>query len=167
MKYRSLWIIVVFSITALGFSFFGSTEMPEPEGEAFWTYIAETHPYTEWDQWPGHTGMHPGQSPHGAFLKVYVNNAAKKAIEDGKMMMPEGAIVVKENYAKDKETLAAVTPMYKAEGFNPDAGNWFWAKYKADGSVLASGKVEGCIDCHSKVKDKDWLFTWADKEEMK
>jgi hypothetical protein len=65
--------------------------------------------------------MHPGESPHGAYLKIFVNNIAMKAIKDMTMPLPIGSIVVKENYAKDKETLAALTPMYKASEFNPDA----------------------------------------------
>jgi hypothetical protein len=53
----------------------------------------------------------------------------------------------------------AVTPMYRMKGFNPEGGDWYWAKYGADGSVMKSGKVEGCIQCHSVQKAKDWIFT--------
>jgi len=133
--------------------------MPAAEGEAFWTYISETNPYTEWKHWPGYEEMYPGTSPHGAFLKLYVNDVAYQAIQEGKTMMPEGAIIVKENYSEDKSTLMAVTPMYKMEGFNPEGGDWFWGRYGADGNVMASGKVKGCIDCHKKKKEKDWIFT--------
>jgi len=83
---------------------------------------------------------------------------ALKAAHDGKPM-PEGAIIVKENYGKDKKTLMAVTPMYRIKGYNPEGGDWYWAKYGADGTVLKAGKVKGCIDCHSVQKTKDWIFT--------
>lgn len=73
--------------------------------------------------------------------------------------MPNGAIVIKENYGKDQETLMAITPMYKVDGYNPDAGDWFWAKYGPEGKIMASGKIQGCIDCHKNKKDQDWLFT--------
>jgi hypothetical protein len=70
--------------------------------------------------------MHPGESPHGASLKVFVNDIAMKAIKDNTMPLPIGSIAVKENDAKDKETVATVTPMDIAAGFNPDAGNGVW-----------------------------------------
>ena len=142
---------VSFTITPKG-------DMPEPEAEAFWKYISSENPYTEWDHWPGFEEMYEGQSPHGAYLKLYVNKNAETAIQDGKKMMPEHAIIVKENYNKDKE-LVAITPMYKVEGYNPDAGNWFWAKYGTDGKVMAAGKVTSCIECHKKAMQDDYLFT--------
>lgn len=133
------------------------TKMPEPDGKKFWDYISKFDPYTKWKMWPGHEGMYPGKSPHGAFLKVYVNDIAYAAIKQ-KRPMPNGSIVVKENYGKDKKTLMAITPMYKSKGYNPDAGDWFWGKYGPDGKIMASGKIEGCIKCHSTVKKQDWLF---------
>ena len=72
---------------------------------------------------------------------------------------PNGSILVKENYGKDKKTLMAVTPMYKVRGYNPDEGDWFWAKYGPDGNIMSSGKVEGCINCHRARKNQDWIFT--------
>lgn len=138
------------------------SDMPEPAAEPFWTYITTTNPYTNWQMWPGKDGMYPGTSPHGAFLKLYVNDVALQAINDNKPM-PEGAIIVKENYDKDKATLMAITPMYLKEGYNPDAGNWFWAKYGPKGDVMEAGKVQGCIGCHSS--QKNWLFTDKTKPE--
>ena len=73
--------------------------------------------------------------------------------------MPEGAIIVKENYGKDQKTLMAITPMYRVKGYNPEGGDWFWGKYGPDGKIMASGKPKGCIQCHAAKKDNDWLFT--------
>jgi hypothetical protein len=49
--------------------------------------------------------------------------------------------------------------MYKVAGYNPEANDWFWAKYKADGTVLKEGKVAGCINCHAAKKANDFVFT--------
>ena len=118
---------------------------------------AEQNPYQKWHFFPGKEGIYKGRSPHGAFLKVYVNELAyKAAIKD--LPMPDGAIIVKENYGKDKKTLMAVTPMYKVKGYNPDAGDWFWAKYGPDGKVMAAGKIKGCIRCHGVKKNEDWRY---------
>ena len=165
---RFTFILVVFCLmAAVAIHFVGQSgavaeeTLPEAEAEALWAYITETNPYTEWSFFPGHEGMYPGQSPHGAFLKLYVNERALEAINAGETEMPDGAILVKENYADDQKTLAAVTPMYKKTGYNPEAGDWFWAKYQADGKVASAGKVEGCINCHRTAQGNDWLFTKA------
>ncbi len=128
------------------------------DAEKVWTHIIEYNPYLGWGTWPGYPGIYPGKSPHGAFLKLYANGLALKAAREGKPM-PNGAMIVKENYGKDQKTLMAITPMYKVEGYNPEAGDWFWAKYEPTGKVLKSGKVKGCIDCHRTQEGKDWLFT--------
>lgn len=134
--------------------------MPEPNGKQLWKYISQTNNYKNWDHWPGYDGFYEGRSPHGAFLKLYVNNHAKRAIKNGAKTLPENAIVVKENYNKEKKLLA-ITPMYKVEDYNPKAGNWFWAKYEANGDVMTEGKVGSCIDCHKKVSGNDYLFSAA------
>lgn len=165
MKSKGLaWIIIplimlgAFLVSAFTLSAPEDDPMPAADAEELWTFITEEKPYTEWDHWPGTEGMYEGQSPHGAYLKLYVNEISFVALAHNKKEMPQSSIIVKENYNKDKK-LVAITPMYKIDGYNPEAGNWFWAKYSADGEVMASGKVESCISCHSKKKDDDYLFT--------
>ena len=45
-------------------------------------------------------------------------------------VMPNGAIVLKENYTPE-ENLAATTVMYKKTGYNPDHNDWYWLKVLA------------------------------------
>jgi hypothetical protein len=154
-------LLVLVSMVALGASVGAmSHKLPGPDGEAFWTYISQTNRYEKWEHWPGYDGMYPGKSPHGAYLKLYANDIAIQAAKEGKPL-PEGSILVKENYGKDKKTLVAITPMYKVKGYNPEDGDWFWTKYTKDGSIEAAGKVEGCIQCHRSVKADDYLFSKA------
>ena len=159
MKKLSLFALLVLVSVLVTTPLIGAGKNPPPaKGDAFWTYITKTNPYTKWQNWPGYKGIYPGKSPHGAYLKLYANPIALKAAHEGKPM-PDGAIIVKENYGKDKKTLMAVTPMYKVKGYNPDAGDWFWAKYDAKGKIQAAGKPKGCIACHGVQKNNDWLFT--------
>ncbi len=155
-------LIVVFSLLAalalIATISVADMAMPPAEGAKFWNYITNTNSYLGWGFWPGHFGIYPGKSPHGAYLKIYANGIALKAAREDKPM-PNGAIIVKENYGEDKKTLMAVTPMYRVKGYNPDGGDWFWGKYGPDGKVMAAGKPKGCIGCHGAQKDKDWLFT--------
>ncbi|MFP4081811.1 MAG: cytochrome P460 family protein [Candidatus Aminicenantes bacterium] len=159
MSKYSILALPLLAVLSFASLMVAAKDMPSPDGEKVWTYISQKNPYVKWEKWPGYPGMYPGESPHGAYLKLYVNAIALNAIQEKKEIMPQGAVIVKENYGEDQETLIAVTPMYKVKGYNPEAGNWFWAKYGADGKVMAEGKVKGCIDCHSKRKENDWIFT--------
>jgi hypothetical protein len=137
--------------------------MPDADGKALWKYITETNPYLGWAIWPGFATMQKGQSPHGAWIKYYVNGIAMKAARAGQDSMPYGAILVKENYAKDKKTLESLTPMYRVKGYNPDAGDWFWAKFSPDGKIIAEGKIKSCIACHQAAADYRFLSYNAKK----
>ncbi len=136
----------------------GKEERPAPEAGPLWKHINRTEPYTRWKFFPGYEGAYPGQSPHGSYLKLYVNDLAYKAIRN-ETDMPDGAILVKENYAEDKKTLMAVTPMYKVTGYNPAAGNWFWAEYGPRGALREAGKVESCVECHRMIGGDDFIIT--------
>lgn len=143
----------------------GGTAQPTRTFEAkFWNYLQDTH-YTNWAPAPGQKeGHYPGQSPHGAFLKMYLN---RKAIANPKNM-PHGSIIVKENFGKDGKTLMAVTVMYRVEGYDPQNNDWYWVKYKPDGSVALTppdkgskriaGRFKSCIECHSGSDGNDFAF---------
>jgi len=135
---------------------------PPADADALWTFITEVDPYDGWGWWPGGAGLRPGESPHGKFVAVYANGPALSAARGGMDVMPDRAIIVKENYAEDGKTLVAVTPMYRLKGYNPEGGDWFWVKYGPNGDVAAEGKVKGCISCHADVADRDWRFLRSD-----
>ncbi len=137
--------------------------LPGADAAQLFNYIKNQNPYTSWAAWPLTTKLYPGRDPHGAFLNNYVNDIAVNSINAAtdpaaQHGMADGSIVVKENYGPDK-TLAALTVMYKVQNFNPAAGDWFWAEYLPDGTVVLSGKVDGCIGCHVNVNANDMLFT--------
>ena len=129
-------------------------EMPGADGKALWKYISKEYPYTGWSFWDDHQGLLEGDAPHAPQHKVFVNKTGTAA---GKAAAEFGTIVVKENIGNDNK-LKALTVMYKVEGFNPKAGDWFWAKYNPKGKVAKSGKVKGCIGCHTSVEDNDYIF---------
>ncbi|MFO7931229.1 MAG: cytochrome P460 family protein [Desulfosalsimonas sp.] len=161
MKKTAAILIVIFvsgfAFIAMSNTVYSGDDMPEPSADSVWDYI-EQKDYTQWEFFPGYEGMYPGQSPHGEHLKLYANDIAYEAAKNGEPM-PDGAILVKENYGKDESTLMAITPMYKSSGYNPDAGDWFWAKYKPDGEATAAGKVEGCISCHKSMGGGNYVVT--------
>lgn len=136
--------------------------MPQASGSALWAYLQGVDYRTNWRLWPGKGEKYPGTEPHGMLLTTYVNDVGYDAITNAAGAMAANTIVVKENYMPDG-TLAAITTMYKVEGYNPEAGDWHWVKFLPDGRVdmdgMAQGKVEMCIGCHGGRADNDYLFT--------
>lgn len=126
-------------------------------GDVLWDRITEEADYTNYEFWPGHEGLMPGQAPHGAYHKVYINALLLNALPIENRTAPDGSIIVKENYSPD-QTMAAVTVMAKVEGYNPEHGDWFWAKYSPQGEVQAEGKPDGCISCHAGMKSNDYVI---------
>lgn len=153
---RNKLITVVLTMTVA--SIFGLINCKKAEKKvdpaAVWKEITETSDYTKWSFWPDHKGMQPGKAPHGPFHKVYVNDLALNAKT---VPFPDGAIVVKENYSKEKK-LAAITIMKKIKGYNPEGGDWYWVKYSPEGKADKAGKVQGCIKCHGAHKMNDYVF---------
>jgi len=115
--------------------------------EQLWNYLLSNN-YKHWSPAPGngtgqylstHTsmlGIGPSnrrpQTRHGAFVKSYVNRDASTA-----GLLPIGSIVILENYLADK-SLESISVMYKTEGFNPGANDWYWVKFNPDGSVAST-----------------------------
>lgn len=115
-----------------------------------------------------------GQHPHGAVLQTL----------DGTLTVNDhtGEVIVKRNYGGEDVSvskvannpdkfLGAVTVMFRREqGYDPDNANWFWAKYKPDGSLdtnpkdmklagrVAKGADKGCIACHTSAPGDDYVF---------
>jgi len=135
---------------------------PGPDAVKLYEYIVKLKPYTDWQLFPGKSRMYQGTQPHGSFLTTYVNDEAYYSLRD-KKGLSDGSIIAKENYTADKK-LDSLTVMYKIIGYNPKAGDWFWAQYGLEGKVMASGKVEACIICHEAKKENDYIFSGAVKK---
>ena len=109
--------------------------------------------------------LYVGGPPHGPVREVL------EGMIDGKR------VIVKRNYggkgvsleavAKDRaKYLKAVTVMLKMDkGYDTKNNDWFWVKYKADGTLHATpkgdkiaGKFPGCIACHSSASGSDLVF---------
>lgn len=152
-------------------TFFGDP-LPEADGQAIMDYVLQTNDYTTWASWPtddvnteDFSGFLQSGEPHGMTVRIFVNDRALAAIErdDFNGILPPGSIVVKENYmgtVEEPGELAAITIMYKVDGFNPEANDWFWVKAAPKGAVDAAGAVEGCIACHAQEGNSDYLLRY-------
>ncbi len=124
------------------------------------------------------TYPYEGTPPHGKVLEYLETEVTLEG--------DSGLVMVKKNYAGagDPEELEhevledrlakldSVTVMLRREdGYDPDHGNWFWAKYKPDGSLaknpkgmklagrVAKGADKGCIACHQGAPGGDYVYT--------
>ncbi|MDA0734999.1 MAG: cytochrome P460 family protein [Chloroflexi bacterium] len=133
-------------------------QLPDTTGAAVWSYLQAENYQENWTLWPGMGELYPAKEPHGALLTTYLSSDALAALNAKAGVMPNGAIIVKENYMPDG-ILDATTVMFKVDGYNPDHADWFFTKIKADNTVEAEGKVPGCQACHSIEKDNDYIYT--------
>ena len=129
----------------------------EVSGARIWQRITQESDYDNWSNWPGHEGVQPGQSPHGKFHEVYINNTLHDALPSSTSIAPEGAIIVKENFDSNKKKVS-YSVMVKVKGFNPAAGDWYWVAFDPTGKVLAEGARQSCIDCHTGMKSNDFVI---------
>ncbi|MEM5788658.1 MAG: cytochrome P460 family protein [Syntrophobacteraceae bacterium] len=182
MRLSRIWqfcpVIVFWLTIGLLFGLIGQSEAeektardikPAPEAESLWAHITRTDVYTDWKPFPakGKDGLYftiergrtPAKNPHGAYMRLFINEIAFKSAQQNKTgTMPNGAILVLENYGRDKKTLLSISAMHKVEGFAPKQGDWFWATFGPDGKVVEEGSVQSCIDCHGAKKNTDWRF---------
>ena len=129
----------------------------EISAESLWRRITVEEDYEKYPFWSDHKGLHPGQSPHGLYHKIYIHPYLSKALPVLEGQLPDGSIVVKVNMDTN-ENITAYTIMAKVKGYNPEANDWFWAKLDAEGNEQVSGKVSPCIECHSALDSNDYII---------
>ncbi len=135
-------------------------QLPDTTATAVWSYLQSVDYRANWQLFPGKGRLYTGRDPHGALLTTYANEAAHAAVTNKSGSMPAGAVIVKENFMPDS-MLAAITVMYKVNGYDPANNNWFWAKLGPDGAVEVAGRGQGCIACHAAQRGNDFVFTSA------
>ncbi len=103
---------------------------------------------------------------------ILANPIGYNALKAKQAVMPEGSIIVKIGWSVKKmprfptalevDTLQRVEYMIKdSKRFNANGDHWGYARFvKNKGSYKSWDKgIKGCINCHSSVKDTDYLFT--------
>ena len=130
----------------------------------FWDYLKRVQ-YRNWAPPPNTSAdFTTGHSPHGAFIRLYVNRTAYSDMDH----LAYESILVQENYDDDKK-LQNVTVLYRSRDSAPDHNDWYWIQYNDDGSVATtevnsermplSGKIQSCIECHQKAAGDDFVYS--------
>ncbi len=148
---KTLTLALISSLALSACKSLGSPE-EQKQADGLWSQMAN---YESWGHFEGSPSIQPGASPHGKFVRIFINSVA-----EGSQANPAyGSIIVKENFGKnDVGSLSAITVMQRIEGFDPDNNDWFYARYSKDGTQTHSGKPAMCIDCHFDAEDDDYIF---------
>src|SRR5262245_21195691 len=141
----------------------------EQEASSLWLQIAGR------DGWPafaGYDGFFENGAPHGAFGRLFVNTIAA----EDPTALPIGSVIVKHDYVdQDEGALDSITMIARIDNFNPEAGDWFWARFELDGSLstdddgrplagkIGMGGEMGCIPCHQSAPGADFVFLNGDR----
>lgn len=158
--------IAILSIALSSFSIADSVKSQPAFGGkidvAYSKYIWENLEATTLNSTPA--TLYVGGPPHGAVREVLEGKIDGQRIIVKRNYGGEGVSIetVKKNRAK---YLKAVTIMMKKPGYDPKNNDWFWVKYKADGSLHVApnkmqiaGKGAGCIGCHQSASGGDLVF---------
>ena len=85
--------------------------------------------------------------------------ALEPQVSDPDLTFPVGTFLLKEQDMENDGVVDSYTMMYKQpEGYNPDAGDWWWAVTDADFNVMMDlvgngSEVTFCGECHSAPAD--------------
>jgi hypothetical protein len=151
--------IFTFPIAPIQAAAIAPTDEDRAMADQLWQEMQDAGYRDNWDTPIGKGTFYQGQPPHGALLSTYLSPGAAEAMNTKPGQMPDGALIVKENFMPDK-TLDSLTVLYKQMGYDPEHGDWFWAKYGPGGEVQVLGKAALCISCHGSVRSNDFIFTF-------
>ena len=99
---------------------------------------------------------------HSAWFDIYINTLAKKAYIKKSNLLPVGSIIVKPLYPDQKRSKTEkLTIMVKKEkGYDSKNGDWWYGVYDKNGIEGShKGKIKACIQCHTLVKETDYMFS--------
>lgn len=149
-----------------------ATERQIPEDEKIWAYLMQHRqemvrvtqkPYRiNWAGAPlcNRPNVIP-HSPHGEhWIHVFVSPSGTNAMTTGKGTYPEGAVILKQKFsdAAGEKTEFYTGMRKRARGYNPDLGDWEFFMLDSGGyTVTARGKIESCMDCHTRYPTTDFV----------
>jgi Cytochrome P460 len=105
-------------------------------------------------------GPHFANSSDRSFSNICVNAKARDIIIAGKGIYPVGSIVINVvSNTSDGSSPTLFTVMEKmAFGYDQQRGDWKYSIIDGRSYIeLASGRIDSCIDCHSRYANTDFV----------
>jgi len=124
-----------------------SDEIDEAGAKALWQKI-QAEDYRSWTPAPGWEEPQPSVGAHGDTALIYLDDVMATALEGPSLTeWPDGALLVKDIYDGNGESLTFVAAMEK------QSGSWFFAEWTPSGKAKFGGRPEVCTNCHDQGAD--------------
>ena len=124
-------------------------------------YEKEMQGYQSWSLVPDSEAKMPGKGAHGKFITTYVNDIGLKAMNTGADALPDGTILIKDNFHKTDDSAPWSAVMMKKID-----GKWFFGVFFPPYEAKMAGFPEpgtpaekACLSCHVKAPN-DRVFLW-------
>lgn len=113
--------------------------------------LALTAGYRSWSKFAENPALKPSPTHNNMQVISYYNDVVGQAIAAKTLPLPNGALIVKENWAAATDAgPMALTIMHK------QGADWYWSQVTPDGKVFLDGMgvpLEGksvpmCVNCH-------------------
>ena len=136
------------------------TSAPSADTQALWT---KTSSYKTWPKFAENSTLKLSSSHMGNYVVTFHNDVVSSAIAGKTLPLPDGAIIVKENYAHASDPMPMALTVMSKQG-----GKWYWVEEMADGSAVVDdamgNPLEGysvamCVGCHSTQSANDEVYT--------
>lgn len=128
-------------------------------GEALLQELESSDYRNAWGRAPGWGRRLRGDSPHGTWVDVYINDVMSEAIADNVPLdaWPLESQVVVEGWATEDATEREfLVVMSKPTSLD----TWYWAQWGADEALIYGGEdIAHCVRCHEAGEDEVRAFT--------
>jgi hypothetical protein len=105
---------------------------------------------------------------HLEFIRIYEEDLDSEEDDIFFKSYPVGTIILKESFLNGNSrptTALLLSGMIKRDkGYDPKYGDWEYFQSNKSGEIIAHGNSKDklisttCIDCHSNIEDKDFIF---------
>lgn len=105
---------------------------------------------------------------HLEFIRIYEEDLDPEEDEIFFKNYPVGTVILKEsflnNHSRPTDALLLSGMIKREKGYDPKYGNWEYFQSTKQGQIIAHGNSTNklvsttCIDCHSNIEDKDFIF---------
>ena len=105
---------------------------------------------------------------HLEFIRIYEEDLDPEEDEILFKKYPVGTVILKESFLNEHSrptNALLLSGMIKREkGYDPKYGDWEYFQSNKNGDIIAFGNSTNklvnttCIDCHSNIEDKDFIF---------
>lgn len=141
-----------------------STEMktstPSADTTALWS---KSSGYKSWPKFMENATPKLSSSHMKSFVITFHNDVVTQAISNKTLPLPDGAILVKENYMRADDPMPMALTVMSKQG-----GKWYWVEEMPDGTAVIDDAMghplEGydvamCVGCHATQSANDSVYT--------